>query len=85
MHIIHGPSPLELDIALPLDKSSVPWNVFLTTCKLSEELGMRFTIELHARQTTFCIALVRVEEAITNISRHLCSLLVEVKLTDSQP
>jgi hypothetical protein len=51
----------------------VPRYISLITCKLSEEFCVRITIELHARQTTFCIALVRVEETVANISYYSSS------------
>jgi hypothetical protein len=75
---------LELDVALPFDKGSVPWHFSLSVRELSEEIGMRLTVKLHALLTAIDIALISVEEAVGSISHRPSHLKVKVKLTGSQ-
>jgi hypothetical protein len=75
---------LELDVALPLNKSSMPRYFSLAISELSEELSMRPAIELHALYATIGIALIRVEEAVVCISHYSSLLQVNVELTGSQ-
>jgi hypothetical protein len=59
---------LELDVALPFDKGSVPWHVSFSIRKLTEELGVRITVKLHALQAAVGVALIGIEEAVRRIS-----------------
>lgn len=41
----------------------MPWDLSLSVCKVSEELGMRAAVKLHALHAAIGIALIGVEEA----------------------
>ena len=75
---------LEFDVSLPFDKGSVPRHFYLSARELSEELGMRVTVKLHALLAAIGIALIGVEEAVGSISHHPSPLQVQVELTGSQ-
>jgi hypothetical protein len=75
---------LELGVTLPFDKCSVPWHFFFSARELSEELGMRVAVKLHALLAAIGIPLIGVEEAVRNISYYTSPLKVKVELTGSQ-
>jgi hypothetical protein len=59
---------LEVDVTLPFDKGSMPWHFSLSARELSEELGMRVAVKLHALLAAIGIALIGVEETVGSIS-----------------
>jgi len=75
---------LELDIALPFDKGSVPRHFSLSARELSEKLGVRVAIKLHALLAAIGITLISVEKAMVIMSFHPSPLQVKVELTGSQ-
>jgi hypothetical protein len=83
--LLHGTRVhLELDVTLPFDKGSVPWHFSLSARELSEEIGMRVAVKLHALLAAIGIALIGVEEAVGSISHDPSPLQVKVELTGSQ-
>jgi len=83
--LLHGAvAHLEIDVTLPFNKGSVPWYFSLSARELSEELGMRVAVKLHALLAAIGIALIGVEEAVGSISHHPSPLQVKVELTGSQ-
>jgi hypothetical protein len=75
---------LELDVTLPFDKGSMPWHFSLSARELSEEIGVRIAVKLHALLAAIGIALIGVEKAVQSISHHRSPLQTKVELTDSQ-
>jgi hypothetical protein len=83
--LLHGALVhLELDVTLPFDKGSVPWHFSLSARELSEEIGMRVAVKLHALLAAIGIALIGVEEAVGSISHRPSPLQVKVELTGSR-
>ena len=67
--LLHGTQVhLKLDVTLTFDKGGMPWHISLSTRKLSEELGMRLAVKLHALLAAIGIALIGVKEAVESIS-----------------